>query len=87
MQTYDVALWRYWPDFHLPVVDYVEAETPLLAVLSLMATHKLKHVARAAVGLPDGGGIKRYEKGVGLHMDESHTENVTASPGEEDTDE
>jgi hypothetical protein len=49
MQTYDVALWRYWPIYHLPVVDYVEAETPFLAVLSLMASHKLKHVARAAM--------------------------------------
>lgn len=68
MAHYDVALWRSWPSHRFPLVEEVEAETPLLAVLSLMASHNLKHVARAGVKLP-AGRIRRFENGVRLFIE------------------
>jgi hypothetical protein len=69
-RTYDVALWHYWPTTALPYTDDVEAESPLLAVLSLMQAHNLKHVAYAAVRLPDGT-FQRYQTGVSLYTQSS----------------
>jgi hypothetical protein len=70
VNSYDVALWRYWPTCELPVVDVsVSAVSPLLAVLSLMDRYKLKRVAYAAVGLPDQT-IKRWQSGLSLSYDE-----------------
>lgn len=67
MAVYDIALWRYWPTSALPVTDEaVSSESPFLAVLSLMHTHKLKHIAYAAVRLPDGT-FRRWTTGVTLY--------------------
>lgn len=66
MLLYDVALWRYWPSsYGFPIIGEVEADSALLAVLSLMATYRLKHVAYAVVQCPDHT-YQRWEQGVSL---------------------
>jgi hypothetical protein len=64
--VYDVALWRYWPTGAFPVTELVSADSALLAALSLMESCKLKHVAYAAVRLPDAT-IQRWSTGLSLY--------------------
>ena len=67
MDTYDVALWRSFPLFHgFPYVGEVQADSPLLAVLTLMSTHNLKYVAYAAARVPSQAKITRFQHGVRL---------------------
>jgi hypothetical protein len=74
MAVYDVALWTYFPQtVSFPFCGEVEADSPLLAVLILMEHYKLKRVARAAVGLPDGS-IQRWERGVARYSEEQEEE-------------
>jgi hypothetical protein len=63
--VYDVALWRYWPTGAFPLTELVSADSALLAALSLMQSYKLKHVAYAAVRLPDAT-IQRWSTGLSL---------------------
>lgn len=65
-RVYDVALWRYWPTGAFSVTELVSADSALLAALSLMHSHKLKHVAYAAVRLPDAS-IQRWSTGLSLY--------------------
>jgi hypothetical protein len=66
VQIYDVALWRYWPTGAFPATELVSADSALLAALSLMHSRKLKHVAYAAVRLPDAT-IQRWSTGLSLN--------------------
>ena len=71
--VYDVALWRYWPTGAFPVTELVPADSALVAALSLMHSCKLKHVAYAAVRLPDAT-IQRWPTGLSLYAPELSAE-------------
>ncbi|GHO83250.1 hypothetical protein [Dictyobacter formicarum] len=73
MSMYDVALWRFWPSFEFPIVDEVEASSPLLAALNLMHRCRLKHASYVAVAAP-GGVITRWSDGLSLVLDEETEE-------------
>lgn len=69
MTRYHVALWRRWSDTSLrgypwfPVVtEDVEADSPLLAVLHLMARSHLRFVRHAAVQADDTKVITHYNR-------------------------
>jgi hypothetical protein len=64
--VYDVALWRYWPTGAFAITELVSADSALLAALTLMQSYKLKHVAYAAVRLPDAT-IQRWSTGLSLY--------------------
>jgi hypothetical protein len=61
MASYDVALWRWWPRVFADVVEDIEADSPLVAVLQLMEKHKIRVVAYAAARVVPRGPIHRYE--------------------------
>ncbi|GCE03842.1 hypothetical protein [Dictyobacter aurantiacus] len=73
MIIYDVALWRFWPSSEFPIVDEIEASSPLLAALNLMHRCRLKHASYVAVAAP-GGGITRWVNGLSLVLDEETEE-------------
>ncbi len=64
--SYDVALWLVPPGRRLcpEYTEVVEAAFPPGAVATLMRKHNLLKVCYAAVGLQNGGGIVRFERGV-----------------------
>ncbi|GCE05419.1 hypothetical protein [Dictyobacter aurantiacus] len=73
MSMYDVALWRFWPSSEFPIVDEVEASSPLLAALHLMHRNRLKHASYVAVAAP-GDVISRWTDGLSLVLDEEESE-------------
>jgi hypothetical protein len=54
MNTYDVAIWRYWPTEEFPLIAEVQAEAPYEALFSLMQAHHVKKAAYTAVRCSDG---------------------------------
>ncbi|GEM_PF-6189681 len=75
MTRYHVALWRRWSDTSLlgypwfPVVtEDVEADSPFLAVLHLMARSHLRFVRHAAVQADDTKVVTHYNR-VKLYAD------------------
>ena len=79
MQLYNVALWRYFSSAELPIVEDVEAASPLLAALALMQRHKLHYVGRAAVASPD----KTIERWPGLRLEQDlHSDDEPSAESE-----
>jgi len=75
MARYHVALWRQWSDtssvgypWFPAVTEEVEATSPFLAVLHLMARSHLRFVRHAAVQADDTKVITRYDR-VKLYAD------------------
>lgn len=62
IETFDVALWRFWPALFADHVAYVDEIDPLSAVAALMRAHDLHYVQRAAISLKGGVLISRYTR-------------------------
>jgi hypothetical protein len=60
MTTYDVVLWRWWPRVFADVVEEIEAQSPLVAVLRLMEQHNIRVVAYATARVLPRGPIHCY---------------------------
>jgi hypothetical protein len=73
MNSYDVALWRWWPSPMPDVVEVVQAFSPRSAVYDLMERSRLRVVARVAVRevvplVCPGSDEVRGWRGVGLTL-------------------
>lgn len=51
MNTYEVALWRYWPSMFPEWIEEIEDFSPQSAMYAAMRLHGLRFVQKAAVGL------------------------------------
>jgi hypothetical protein len=51
MNTYEVALWRYWPSMFPEWIEEIEEFSTHSAMYAAMRLHGLRFVQKAAVGL------------------------------------
>jgi hypothetical protein len=58
MNSYEVALWRYWPSMFPEWIEDIEDFSPQSAMYAAMRLHGLRFVQKAAVGqIKTGPGV------------------------------
>ena len=60
-ETYDVALWKWWPSLGPDYVEDVQAPDALSAIYTLMRLRRLDEVAHAAARVVGRPGIERWD--------------------------
>jgi hypothetical protein len=60
-ETYEVALWRWWPSLFPDRVGAVHASDALSAVCWLMQCYRLEEVAHAAAHIVGRSEIERWD--------------------------
>ena len=62
IQTYDVALWRYWPSVFPDYVGYIQANGSYAAVMLLMERCRMEKVGYAMARLVGHPRIDRWQR-------------------------